>query len=60
MVVSDMLPCGKQDFKYFIGYKDSNKIIIHLYAYSIQKWLYKRFWQKLMYAFFDKRWTFFR
>ena len=44
MVVSDMLPCGKQDFKYFIGYKDSNKIIIHLYAYSIQKWVYKRFW----------------
>ena len=25
MVVSNKLPFGKQDFKYFIGYKDSEK-----------------------------------
>ena len=26
IVVSNKLPFGKQDFKYFIGYKDSEKI----------------------------------
>ena len=26
IVVSKMLPFGKQDFKYFIGHKDSKKI----------------------------------
>ena len=35
IVVSDKLPFGKQDFKYFIGYKDAKKI--DLYAYSVQK-----------------------
>ena len=38
IVVSDKLPFGKQDFKYFIGYKDAKKI--DLYAYSVQKWIY--------------------
>ena len=37
IVVSDKLPFGKQDFKYFIGYKDAWKI--DLYAYSVQKWI---------------------
>ena len=35
IVVSYKLPFGKQNFKYFIGYKDDKKI--YLYAYSIQK-----------------------
>ena len=30
MIVTNMLPFGKQDFEYFIGYKD-------LYAYTFQK-----------------------
>ena len=35
-VVSNKFPFGKQDFKYFIGYKDDKKL--DLYAYYI--WLY--------------------
>ena len=35
IVVSNKLAFAKQDFKYFIGYKDAIKI--DLYAYSIQK-----------------------
>ena len=35
-----MLPLGKQDFKYFIGYKDAKKL--DLYAYSVQKRLYEK------------------
>ena len=38
VVVSSELPFGKQDFNYFIGYKDAIKL--HLYAYSIQKWVH--------------------
>ena len=34
IVVSNKLPFNKQDFKYFIGYKDDKKI--DLYAYSFQ------------------------
>ena len=34
MVVSNKFPFGKQDFKYFIDYKDNKKI--KLYAYSFQ------------------------
>ena len=35
IVVSNKLPLDKEDFKYFIGYKDSKKI--DLDAYSHQK-----------------------
>ena len=38
IVVFNKLPFYKQDFKYFIGYKDNKKI--ELYAYSFQKWVY--------------------
>ena len=38
IVVSNKIPFGKQDFKYFIGYKDDKKL--YLYAYSIHKWVY--------------------
>ena len=34
IAVSNQLPFGKQDFKYFIGYKDVKKLI---YVYFIQK-----------------------
>ena len=32
IIVSNKLPLGKQDFKYFIDYKDDKKL--DLYAYS--------------------------
>ena len=35
IVVTNKLPFGKQDFKYFIGYKGAKKI--GFYAYSAQK-----------------------
>ena len=35
MVVSNKFSFGKQDLKYFIGYKDAKKV--HLYADSVQK-----------------------
>ena len=40
IVVSSKFPFGKQDFKYFIGYKDGKKT--DLYLYSIQKWAYMK------------------
>ena len=46
-VVSNKIPFGKQDFKYFIGYKDSKKIK-PLCILRPRKSMYKRdFWQKL-------------
>ena len=39
IVVSNNFTFSKQGFKYFIGYKDSEKVI-YLYAYSVHKWLY--------------------
>ena len=35
VVVSNKISFGKNDFKYFIGYKDAKKL--DLYAYSFQK-----------------------
>ena len=35
IIVSNNFPFVKQDFKYFIGYKDNKKA--GLYAYSFQK-----------------------
>ena len=34
-VLSNKFPFGKQDFEYFIGYKDNKKL--DLYVYSFQK-----------------------
>ena len=38
IVISNNVSCGKRDFKYFIGCKDTKKI--DLYAYSFQKWVH--------------------
>ena len=38
IVVSHKLPFSKQDFKYFIGYKDVQKL--ERFAYSSQKWVH--------------------
>ena len=38
IVVSNKISFDKNDFKYFIGYKDAKKL--NLYAYSFQKWVY--------------------
>ena len=35
IVVFSKFPFGKQEFRYFIGYKDNRKL--YLYAYSFQK-----------------------
>ena len=35
IVVSNKVTVGKQDFKYFIGYKDAKKL--DLYSYFFQK-----------------------
>ena len=37
-MISKKVPFGKQDFKYFIGYKDAKKL--DLYTYSNQKWVH--------------------
>ena len=34
IVISNKLPLGKQDFKYFIGYKDNSKIRLHAYYFQ--------------------------
>ena len=35
IVVPNKIPLAKQEFKYFIGYKDAKKL--DLYGYSVQK-----------------------
>ena len=40
IVVSNKFTYGKQDFKYFIGYKDDTKL--DLWAYYFQKLVYKK------------------
>ena len=35
IIVSNKFPPGKQDFKHFIGYKDTEKL--DLYPYSVHK-----------------------
>ena len=37
-VVSNTVPFGKKGFKYFIGYKDAEKLSLYMYFY--QKWLH--------------------
>ena len=38
IVIFNKFPLGKQDFRYFVGYKILKKL--DLYAYSVHKWLY--------------------
>ena len=50
-VVSNTVPFGKKGFKYFIGYKDAEKLSLYMYFY--QKWLHieKTFTKLNMYPF---------
>ena len=50
-VVSNTVPFGKKGFKYFIGYKDAEKLSLYMYFY--QKWLHieKTFTKLNMYLF---------
>ena len=43
IVVSSKLPFGKQDFKYFIGYKN-NKEIRTLWIFFPDEYIWKIFW----------------
>ena len=45
IVVSNKFPFGKQDFKYFIGYKD-NKEIRPLYIFFPEMSIYKIYFHK--------------
>ena len=51
IVVSNKFPFGKQDFKYFIGYKD-NKEIGPLCIFFPEMSLYKRFSDKTKCMYF--------
>ena len=50
-VVSNTVPFGKKGFKYFIGYKDAEKLSLYMYFY--QEWLHieKTFTKLNMYLF---------
>ena len=50
-VVSNTVPFGKKGFKYFVGYKDAEKLSLYMYFY--QKWLHieKTFTKLNMYLF---------
>ena len=43
IVVSNKLPFGNQDFKYFIGFKDAKKVK-PLYIFLSKMRIDKRFW----------------
>ena len=49
-----MFPFNKQNFKYFIGYKDSEKIRT-LDIFFIQMIIYKRNFDENRHLFFNKR-----
>ena len=55
IVVSNEVSFCKKSFKYFIGYKDGEKL--DLYAYYFQKWVHvKEISMRLdIFFFFDKR-----
>ena len=55
IIISNQVFFGKKDFKYFICYKEAEKI--DLYAYSFQKWLHiEEILIKLNVCFFDEKW----
>ena len=59
IVASNKVSFGKEDFKYFTGYKDAKQL--DLYAYSFQKIsAYRGDFDKVKCVFFDKRWKIFR
>ena len=52
IVVSNKVSFGKQDFKYFIGYKDAKKVGLYAYVYSFQKCnAYRRDFDETKYMF---------
>ena len=51
IVVSNKLPFSKQDFKYFIGYKDK-KNIRPLYIFFTEMSIYKRYFDKTKCIYF--------
>ena len=51
IVVSNKLPFGKQDFKYFIGYKDAEKNIA-LCIFCPKMIIYRRDFDKTKYMYF--------
>ena len=42
IVVSNKLPLGKQDFKYFIGTKDSEKNLTSMHTLFTNDYIYKK------------------
>ena len=60
IVVSNKFPVGKQDFEYFIGYKD-NKEFKPLYIFFPEMSIYKRHSDKTkcLYFVMKKRWKYF-
>ena len=54
IVSSNKLPFGKQDLKYFIGYKN-NKKIRPLYIFFPKMSTYRSFDKKKLYVFHDKK-----
>ena len=50
-VVSNKLPFGTQDFRYFIGYKD-NKKIRPLFIFFPERSIYKRYFDKTKCMYF--------
>ena len=56
IMISNKFFCGKNGFKYFIGYKD-NKKIRSLCKMPLKLGAYKRDFDETKYiSFFDKRW----
>ena len=51
IVASNKFPFGKQDFEYFIGYKD-NKEIRPLYIFFREMRLYKRYFDETKWMYF--------
>ena len=50
IVVSNKLPFGKEDFKYFIGYKDE-KPIRHLCLFLPENW-FEKYFDRTKYFYF--------
>ena len=51
IIVSNKLLFGKQDFKYFIGYKDARKIR-SLYIFRSRMGIYKKYFDQTKYMCF--------
>ena len=53
MLVSNKVPFGKKDFKYFIDYKDDKKQIFICNTSKLN--VYRRDFDEAKYVFFDKK-----